>query len=199
MSLNNLGLITGLVLIFTIMFNLMSFIGYKIYKKRLNKDKPKEKLNMTAKILRSIFKNEKPLWLTIAETLTLCITGVLLVATATFMDNYKKNGAIYEEEMSLPISTVLKNESKLLNNESELLADNLKNSKTTLDDYSIILVRFGCEDCYKWATVLNDYKAEHHSYIVYSKSEIGKEIVDKYMINEVPCIIEHGIVTYCEQ
>lgn len=195
MSLNNLYVITIIVSIITLIVNVSSAVGFAVYRKKSNDETNDDTttIPMTAKILRSIFKNKKPRWLLFLEAVTLCASGFLIVATVTLFNNYKTHGAIYEDEFDLKIVQIIENENDLLVDESALLKSNLENSNTTLDDYSIILVRFGCKDCNEAASTLNEYKKEHHSYIVYSRSEIGKTIIDTYgPIKEVPCIIEHG-------
>jgi len=194
LSLNTLFVITVIVVAVTLVVNVGIAIAYRHYKKINNIDGDDDKnIPMTAKVLRKLFRNKKPLWMLLLESLTLCLSGFLLVATVTLFDNYKTHGAIYEDEFDLPIVKILENENDLLTDESSLLLNNIKNSNTTLDDYSIILVRFGCKDCNEAAQTLSEYKKEHKSYIVYSRSEIGQMIIDKYgPIKEVPCIIEHG-------
>lgn len=194
-SLNTLFIITICVVVITIITNFSIAIAFRRYK-ALNNIEEDKNMMLTARVLCKIFKNKKPLWMLIIEAVTLCATGCLLIISATLFNNYKTYGAIYEEEFTLPISRILDNEKgwpEELADESDLLAKNIENSNTKLDDYSIILVRFGCKDCHKAAKTLAKYKKENNSYIVYSRSKIGKRILDECgPIKEVPCILEHG-------
>lgn len=200
MSLDTLSMITTIALIVTLLVCSGGSIGFAIYKHNKNKDepkdKPKEKIGMTAWILRKILRNEKPLWLTLVQSAIMIITAVLLFISAYIINRYETYGAIYEEENTLPIKNVLANCIEGLENDSARLQQNIENSNTTLDDYNIIVVRFGCKECHEMSDMLIELRETKHAYIVYSRSPIGKKIVDEYNISITPCFIERGEVTY---
>jgi hypothetical protein len=109
------------------------------------------------------------------------------------MGKYKTFGALYEDEITLPISTVASYFE--FEDEGHLLKEALDNGANP-DNFDIIIVRFSCKDCSTHKEELLELQKQTNAYIIFSRSEVGKQIVEHYDITAVPAYINHGTVTY---
>ena len=188
MTLTHLMIITAVVTILVIIFNIALSIA-----SRKPKDENAENIGVTAKILRSIFRNETPLTILITQSVTCLLLGILLISTGMIMGKYKEHGALYEDEINMPINAIVAHFE--FPDESDALKTALE-SGANLEDLDVVIVRFGCKDCSNNYDEIMRLHNENNAYIVFSRSEIGKQIVETYNITAVPAYVHENVVTY---
>ena len=119
----------------------------------------------------------------LGSTLTLCTIGVLLVyAEATL------HGATQEHLSRMPISEVI--ERTFRSHRQSGLSDEDAGS---LRDCYIIYFKFGCRDCLETYDELQKFLKENEPeapvYYISTESEIGRKLLGKYGIAEVPGLV----------
>jgi hypothetical protein len=125
------------------------------------------------------------------------ITGIVFIICFATMNKYKKYGAFYDE--SWKYTDVAEHFHFTIDDSEELLRIyNQDPAAFNPAQYPIVMVRFGCPDCEdpEMLNFIQQIDTQNNFYLVFSRSEIGKYLVERYNIASVPCVIVAGNVFY---
>lgn len=126
-----------------------------------------------------------------AEGLLIIAAGISMIVAMTSMLEYQKYGAFYDSSWRSPD---VENYFEFDAGPGRELEARWKADPDNFDwnNLKICLVKLGCDDCHRVAETIHGLEAE--GYVsVFSRSELGQAVMDRYSVDYVPTVILNGM------
>ncbi len=132
-----------------------------------------------------------PLWVTRTTFVLVAVLAVLVLAWAGVRNWYQEYGAFYDEAWREPGVEKYFN---IKSDDTEALQAiyDADPEGFEYDNYRVVLVRLGCEDCEKVMPTIEALDALPEYYIVFSRSDIGKTFIEHYGLDFIPTVMYSG-------
>ena len=126
------------------------------------------------------------------EGLLIIATGIALAVAMVSMIDYQDHGAFYDNSWRDP---TVESHFYFSSKGNQQLEAAWSKDPENFDwaAYRLCVVKLGCEDCERVHEAISNLAAEGYT-IVFSKSDFGQAVVERYGINYVPSVIANGMV-----
>lgn len=180
----------GLLAIFVIYHIIMA-----AFDRHLDKTNPVPK-RLNTPWARQFYKRPRSYERILFENGLLIGLGLMAVITGYYAYQYEIHGAFLDDSWKYPdVAEHFYFETADSDYLSKMYDSDPENFD--FDAWDVVLVKFGCGECEMAEQTIKRY-ADDGYLLIFSKSTAGKAFIDHYGINNVPCNVTNGQVTYYE-